>query len=242
MNRNTKNILETPPRREKLADQLYGKLMQAIIDGTFKKGEKLPSEHRICEHYSVSRPVVREALMRLQVDGIVVSRQGSGSYIQRIPPAGLTQYADASDVALLLKSYEVRIALECEASALATERRSDEQLKQLRNALEDMKEDFSQGRIASQADFTFHMVIAEATGNDMFPNVLESIHMDIEKAMNMALNITKRASQERIDKVLDEHYMIYAAIEQGDAEGARLAMRHHINRVRQRVTDNLSDT
>ncbi|WP_104203994.1 FadR/GntR family transcriptional regulator [Billgrantia saliphila] len=242
MNRNKNKVLEPSPRKEKLADQLYGKLMQAIINGNFEKGEKLPSEHRICEHYSVSRPVVREALMRLQADGIVVSRQGSGSYIQRIPPAGLTQYADASDIAMLLKSYEVRMAIECEACALAAVRRSEEQLAQLRQALEGMKEDFTQGRIASQADFNFHMVIAEATGNDMFPQILESIHIDIEKAMTMALSITKSASQERIDRVLGEHRMIYESIEQNDAEGARLAMRHHINRVRKRVTDNLSDT
>ncbi|WP_413615017.1 FadR/GntR family transcriptional regulator [Halomonas cupida] len=242
MKSDKKSILGTPPRREKLADKLYGKLMQAIIDGQFEKGEKLPSEHRICQHYSVSRPVVREALMRLQADGIIISRQGSGSFVQRIPPAGLIQYADASDVSLLLKSYEVRIALECESSALAAERRNEGQLIQLRDALKGMEEDFSQGRIASEADFTFHMVIAEATGNDMFPGILESIHMDIEKAMTMALSITKSASQERIDRVIGEHRMILDAIEQRDSDGARLAMRHHINRVRKRVTDNLSDT
>ena len=241
MNSNTGKVMEPSPRKQKLADQLYGKLMQAVINGSFKKGEKLPTEHRISEQYSVSRPVVREALMRLQADGIVVSRQGSGSFIQRIPPSGLTQYAEASDVSMLLKSYEIRIALECEASALAAIRRNEDQLAQLRKALEGMKEDFTQGRIASQADFSFHMVIAEATGNDLFPQILESIHIDIEKAMNMALSITKSASQERINRVLGEHQVIYEHIEQSDAEGARLAMRHHINRVRSRVTDNLSD-
>lgn len=234
-------VLEASPKREKLADQLYGMLTQAIIDGNYKKGGKLPSEKKICEMYSVSRPVVREALMRLQADGIVVSRQGSGSYIQHIPPAGLTQYADASDISILLKSYEVRIALECESSSLAAMRRSDKQLVQLHQALTKMEEDILQGRIATVSDFQFHMVIAQSTGNDMFPEILQSIHFSVEKAMTMALSITRSASQERIQKVLNEHRLIYDAIKQKDPEGARLAMRHHISCVRQRVTDNLSD-
>lgn len=236
-----KEMLEATPKREKLADQLYGMLTQAIIDGNYKKGEKLPSENRICQIYSVSRPVVREALMRLQADGIVISRQGSGSYIQHIPPKGLTQYAKAADVSLLLKSYEVRIALECEASSLAAMRRNKKQIFQLNQALINMEEDVLQGRIATQSDFHFHMVIAQLTGNDMFPEILQSIHLDIEKAMTMALSITRSSSRERVKKVLHEHRVIYEAIEQADPDGARLAMRHHISRVRQRVTDNMSD-
>lgn len=236
-----KPLLEASPKREKLADQLYGMLTQAIIDGNYKKGEKLPSEKKICESYSVSRPVVREALMRLQADGIVISRQGSGTYIQHIPPAGLTQYADAADISILLKSYEVRIALECEASSLAAMRRSEKQLMQLGQALAAMEDDVLHDRIATKSDFQFHMLIAQSTGNHMFPEILQSIHFDIEKAMTMALSITRGASQERAQKVLNEHHVIYDAIKQGDPEGARLAMRHHISRVRQRVTDKLSD-
>lgn len=234
-------LVEASPKREKLADQVYGMLTQAIIDGNYKKGGKLPSEKKICEMYSVSRPVVREALMRLQADGIVVSRQGSGTYIQHTPPAGLTQYADAADVSLLLRSYEVRIALECEASSLAALRRNEKQLIQLNQALTKMEEDILQGRIATESDFHFHLIIAQSTGNTMFPEILQSIHLNIEKAMTMALSITRSASQERVQKVLNEHRVIYDAIEQADPEGARLAMRHHISRVRQRVTDNLSD-
>lgn len=233
--------MTTPPKRERLADQLYGQLMQAIVAGHYRKGEKLPSEKKICEIYEVSRPVVREALMRLQADDIIFSRQGSGSFVQRTPPAGLIQYASVSDLSQLLKSYEVRIAVESEACALAALRREPVHLEAMSVYLSELQNALSEHRVDRDADFNFHLEIARATGNDMFVGMLKSIHMDVDKAMNMALHITSGASAERASRVMAEHRMIFEAIERRDPEEARLALRHHINRVKQRVTDDLQD-
>lgn len=237
----TGNLSFRTPKRERLADQLYGQLMESIVRGSFQKGEKLPSEKKISDLYKVSRPVVREALLRLQADGIIISRQGSGSYIQRIPPAGLMRFASASDISNLLKSYEVRVALECETCAIAAIRRENEDLAVMVSCLSRLEKAFAERCVDPEADFNFHMAIAKATGNEMFEKMLESIHVDIDIAMSTALHITSTSSEERAARVLSEHRMVYEAIERGDAEEARLAMRQHINRVRQRVTDNLKD-
>ncbi|MBN9058887.1 MAG: FadR family transcriptional regulator, partial [Rhizobiales bacterium] len=70
-----------PARREKLADILYGQILEQIVSGTFAAGDRLPSENDICKAFEVSRPVVREALQRLQADGLVIARQGAGTFV-----------------------------------------------------------------------------------------------------------------------------------------------------------------
>ena len=72
----------TPLRQSKLADQLYEQILAKIVSGALPEGGKLPSEGQLCELFGVSRPVVREALSRLQADGVVISRHGSGSFVQ----------------------------------------------------------------------------------------------------------------------------------------------------------------
>ena len=70
----------TPPRKERLADILYGQIFEQILSGAFKEGDRLPTEHEISSAFDVSRPVVREALIRLQADGLIYARRGAGTF------------------------------------------------------------------------------------------------------------------------------------------------------------------
>jgi GntR family transcriptional regulator, transcriptional repressor for pyruvate dehydrogenase complex len=230
-----------PKRKERLGDQLYGQILEQIVSGALKEGDKLPSEKELCLMFEVSRPVVREAMMLLQADGLVVARQGSGTYVQRRPPQGLIAIAGASDIAGILRCYELRVPLEGEAAALAAKRRSSEQLGQIKAALDDLGRVVEARASASAADFAFHRAVAEASCNEMFVSILESLHAAIENSMAVALNITREGSDQRIRRVLDEHSRIYEAIAMGDADAANLAMRYHINRARQRITDQHQD-
>ncbi|MBP2229578.1 DNA-binding FadR family transcriptional regulator [Azospirillum agricola] len=230
-----------PKRKERLGDQLYGQILEQIVSGTLKEGDKLPSEKELCLMFEVSRPVVREAMMLLQADGLVVARQGSGTYVQRRPPQGLIALGSASDVAGMLRCYELRVPLEGEAAALAAKRRTPEQLAQIKAALDELARAFETRTSASAADFAFHRAVAEASCNDLFVSILETLHGAVENSMAVALNITAQGSAERSRRVLDEHGRIYEAIAMGDAEAANLAMRYHINRARQRITDQQQD-
>lgn len=224
-------------QRERLGDQLYGQLLEQIVSGALKEGDKLPSENQICRAFEVSRPTVREALMRLNADGLVTTRHGSGTFVERRPSDHLTRLARVSDVAGILRCLEVRIGLESQAAALAAERRTPEQLPRIAAALAALRLGFEGKATPARADFEFHHAVAAASGNQMFADVLRLLADTIQNAMAVTLGITQAGSRERARRVVEEHEAIAEAIEQGDAEAAGLAMRYHLHRSRQRVTD-----
>ncbi len=230
-----------PRRREKLGDQLYGQILEQIVSGALKEGDKLPSEHQICQSFQVSRPTVREALMRLHADGLVTTRQGSGTFVQKRPSGHLTRLANVSDIAGMLRSLEVRIALEGQAAALAAQRRTPEQMETISAALAALQAAFEGSDIPARADFAFHRAVAKASGNALFADLLEMLHEPIEHAMTVALSITRAGSRERARRVVEEHEAIAEAISRSDAEAAGLTMRYHLHRSRQRVTDGQRD-
>lgn len=226
---------------ERLGDQLYGQILEQIVSGAIKEGEKLPSENQICRLFEVSRPTVRAALMRLHADGLVVTRQGSGTVVQKRPSDQLTRLSKASDIAGMLRCMEVRIALEGQAARLAAQRHTPLQLDHIRRALEAMRSSFEQGSMPTDADFDFHRAVAAASGNDLFADMLQTLYPTIHHSMTVALGLTHIGSHERARRVYDEHEAIADAIAQRDAEAADLAMRYHLHRARQRMTDGQRD-
>jgi GntR family transcriptional regulator, transcriptional repressor for pyruvate dehydrogenase complex len=222
-----------PARREKLADNLYGQILEQIMLGRLKEGDRLPSESEIGQAFKVSRPVVREALTRLQADGLVYARRGSGSFVKQRPPARLTDFAAASDVAGLLRAIEARMALEPEIARLAAERATERQLRAIADALAALEES-GNGR---NEDFAFHRAIAEATGNEIFPALLDSMRELVLGGIDVATRLTRIGSQARRERVLAEHRQIYDAIASRDRAGAGVLMHYHLLQARGRTTN-----
>jgi len=227
----------TPPRKERLADKLYGQILEQILNGAFKEGDRLPAENDICSAFSVSRPVVRQALIRLQADGLVYSRRGSGTFVRAVPPSAITRFVQPSNVAGYLKSFEVRFSLEAAAASLAAERRSSQNLHNLNEANELLREKIVNGQSPSEADFNFHREVAVASGNDLFVSLFEHLRGEISGSMGVALGLTKLGSDERRIAVLREHQQIVEAIQARNGEHAALYMRYHLLRARERITD-----
>ncbi len=226
---------------ERLADQLYGQLLEKIVSGQLIEGDKLPSENEISRAFNVSRPVIREALLRLQADGLVYSRQGAGSFVRARPPEGLIKFAQPSDVASLLRCFEARLPVEGAAAALAAQRASAEDIERIEQNLTELEAALNAQAIADQVDFAFHLAVARASGNDFFVSIMTSLNTVITSGIKVTLNMTQRGSHERIQKVFEEHRAIFEAISTGDATGADLAMRYHIHQARARATDRLRD-
>lgn len=236
------NLILVPEKKERLGDRLYGQILEQIASGALRPGDKLPSENELSRAFNVSRPVIRQALVRLQADGLVATRKGLGTIVQNAPPEGLTRFSQPSDVAHMLRCLELRLAVEGQAASWAAQRHSAPELRRISRALELMGEQTARdGGVTAAADLAFHLAVAAASGNILFEQVLQSLDEAIRRGMIIALGLTKERSPERAQRVLDEHRAIYEAIARRDAQGAELAMRYHLDRVRQRVTDGKRD-
>jgi GntR family transcriptional repressor for pyruvate dehydrogenase complex len=228
-------------QRTRLSDQLYGQIFDQIVSGRLKVGDRLPSEKEICEQFGVSRPVVREALLRLGADGLVMAHQGLGTFVSHQPVARIQSYARAQDVASYLRCQEVRIALEGDAARLAAERRSEEQLRAIEDAHAHFAQNAEKGRASPEDDLAFHASVAAAAQNDFYLQVLEHINESLIGFMRLSLNLTRTGSRQRVLRVVEEHAAIVDAIREKDGERARVAMQFHLGQARRRVVDRERD-
>ena len=230
-----------PGRRQRLGDQLYGQILDQIVGGTLKVGDRLPPETTLCGMFGVSRPIVREALLRLRADGLVHARQGAGTFVVQRPAARLRSFADTGDVASLLRGLEVRMPVEGAAARLAAERRSATQLERIIEADRLFAEEARSGQMTPARDLAFHLAIAEATGNSFFGSVLQHLHQAISSFMTVSLSLTRTGSLQRARKVLREHAEVLAAIRVQDPDAAQIAMLYHIGQARRRMIDRERD-
>lgn len=226
-----------PTRKRRLADDLYGQLLQQLNSAAYDVGARLPSEGQLAQAFGVSRPIVREALQRLQDDGIVSARRGSGTFVARLPPVEVTSLGHTVDIASYMRTFEVRVCVEPEAARLAARRRTTTALADLNRALRQFEDALSSGGHSSEMDFAFHLEIAKATMNELFVGQMMALQKVMIGAINITSEITRARPHERRLKVLKEHEDILAAIEASDEEGARTYMLYHLIEVRNRITD-----
>jgi GntR family transcriptional repressor for pyruvate dehydrogenase complex len=231
----------TPARRWRLADVLYGQLLMRIVNGDVAEGDRLPSEAEIGKMFGASRPVVRQALMQLQADGLVYARKGAGTFVRMRPPARLNDFVEPADVASYLRSFELRTAVESEAARLAALRRTRSHLKAIKDAARALEDAITRKETGHEQDFGFHMAIAEATDNELFVRVLEELADTMHGSMAMGLSLTRTGSDLRRRQVLREHWQIADAIAAQDAEAASLYMRFHLLQTRTRTMDARSE-
>jgi DNA-binding FadR family transcriptional regulator len=177
--------------------------------------------------------VIREALSRLRVMGVIVSRKGSGSYVQRraelAPRAAVAaDFRAVNSLAEVRKCYEFRIGLEGESAYYAAQNRTPEMLVAMREALDRMESATARGMVGMSADLEFHLGVARASGNEFFETVMESIRTPIEFAINLARSLTLRRPLDHLRTIQREHVVMFEAIEAHDKDAARHAMRTHV--------------
>lgn len=225
------------PDRQRLSDTIYTHLLGEILEGRFQVGERLPPETHLAQQFGVSRPVLREALRRLQSDGVVVSRQGSGNYVQRSPSKRVT--ALTSDVTLhdVLESLELRQSIEVLSARLAARHRKPEQMREIERVVMLMRTRMSEGRPPQDTDYDFHLAIAAASGNALLLEMLGFLAERMRGGMNLTLSVSLKSPGMKRARVLDEHERIVHAIRIGDGESAAIAMSYHLDQTRQRLLD-----
>ncbi len=220
-------------RRANLAETVIQELTARIDNGTWGPGEKLPSEQKLCREFSVSRPVVREAVASLRLGGRLLARQGVGVFVveQDVKKIGFAIDSVVDDVRAAAQILELRLGIESESVARAAERRSPASLALITEAFDRFNAlvDASLEEEAN-ADFQFHLAIARATNNPHFTELLEALGPEIILDLNIKhRQVHGKNRQSHIRKIAREHGAILSAISMGDVVGARTAVRKHLD-------------
>ncbi len=223
------------PGEGRLADRAYAGIVQLILDDQMAIGDRLPSELALAAKFGISRTIVREALARLASDGITQTRLGAGSFVKRRPSERLGSHMPMDALATTLGTYEVRFVLEAEAARLAAQRRSSQQLAAIEKALEALRTALLSNAPAHDEDWRLHRLIAAATANAAFVEVLDQLQAQVMQVMHAGVDISRSRPPEAIKAMMDEHDDIVEAIRAQDADGAALAMRWHLSQGRKRL-------
>ena len=223
-------------RRGGLVQEVVQHLEQLIQTGQIQPGDKLPTESAVMGELGVSRTVVREAISRLQASGQAETRHGIGTFVleQHTQP-GLRLHVDT--VASVRNMLELRLGLEVQAVALAALRRSEAQLAHMRQALDDYQASLANNDSCVEEDKRFHQLIAEATGNTFFTDIMQ--HLGTAMIPRTQVNAVERGGADfaQLGQLANlEHEAIYNAIKRQDPDAARAAMVLHLTNSRDRFS------
>jgi GntR family hexuronate regulon transcriptional repressor len=220
--------MSTPVDTRKLYRQVADAITASIKSGEYVRGARLPSERDLAASFKVSRPTIREAMIALEIRGLVEARQGSGIYVTDQPPAQIG--ADDLDIGAF-ELTEARRLFEGEAAALAATIITEEQLQEIEAILDDMiKENAAGKQKGEMADRRFHVAIAQATRNSAITSVVENL-WDKRYKSPLCVHMLERARSAGVKPHIGEHRRILAALRKHDPQAARNAMRDHLGRV-----------
>jgi DNA-binding GntR family transcriptional regulator len=198
----------------------YEHIRRGILDATLPVGTAL-SEYQLAKEIGVSRTPVREALKRLEQEGLVRSVARRGTFV--------------ADLTLrdIVEVYQVRIQLEALAARVAAERMEPSQIKELLTELDRAERLAQQGRLdaAREHDIHLHKSIVESTSNGRLAQILSTLEDQVHRIRQRAMNHATR-----VPATLAEHRAVLEAIQKRDGASAERAMREHLQAARENAT------
>jgi len=209
-------------------DKIIHQIRHLINSGQLKPGDRLPAERVLAERFGVGRGYVRDAIRKLEFYGLLKTSPQSGTYVSgysiKILDGILTDIINFNqdDFASLV---EARYYLEINAARLAASRRTEEDLKKIKSAVEDYNQKRRHHQEGVEEDMFFHLKIAHATKNPVFESMLLLLLPDLIR------NIIEKkvCGSDRGIAAMQEHLEIYQAIADGDPDAAALAMAAHLD-------------
>ncbi|WP_064710158.1 FadR/GntR family transcriptional regulator [Rhizobium bangladeshense] len=227
--------LDKVNRGPHLSTLVASSISREIAQGRLRPGDQLPTEQQLAQTFGVSRNVVREAIARLRSEGRIWSQQGRGAFVADQPNATvLTIDYEALQQANAFQSlFELRGILEVEAAALAAKRRTRDDLTAMKDALVTMRDAPYGSVMWLKTDLEFHKTVAAATGNVYMVQFLMFVSERVRESILASGN--QQRSEDLAAVTLGEHQRILDAIEAGDGDEARDAMRAHLHGAASRV-------
>jgi GntR family transcriptional repressor for pyruvate dehydrogenase complex len=216
-------------RQRRLYEDIVQQLHLLIHQGTLRHGARLPAERVLAEQFKASRSSVREAIRWLELQGLVVSRRGSGTFINTEnldSVAALIASTSSSGTETLREIFEVRHLLEPQIAAVAARRAGEEDVRRLGQILEDQQRQIAEGKTGVDADTAFHFTLASATHNSALVKVVSAVEDILRRSRDQSFQETGRPQRS-----LASHRLILDMVRARDADGARQAMEHHLTSV-----------
>jgi DNA-binding FadR family transcriptional regulator len=211
----------------RLYRQIADQLTMLITSGEFRRGERLPSERDLAVQLGVSRPSVREALIALEIQGLVEVRVGAGIFVAQAERPPTVPINEGQGPFELLRA---RWLIEGEIAALAAREATKADLALVRTAVETMQAQANKNQETVAADRDFHMRIAAGTHNGALVSVVLYLWDRGRGAMWQRMEEHFQTPEMRASAI-KEHWAILAALEARDARKSRGAMRAHLRRV-----------
>lgn len=211
-----------------------------ILAGTFKAGEKLPTERELAEQLNTSRPSVRAALAKLEYQGLITRVQGDGTYVSDKIHSTFAQpllelFSDNEHFKYDMLEY--RHAIEESCCYFAAIRGTDEDKDKIQQKYKEwvsIHESKTDPAVEAKADLAFHLAIAEASHNVVFPHIMNSANELIHQSVTMNLKALAKSDYRR-KIIFDDHTNMLDAILEGDGDRARQAVGTHLTRVKTEI-------
>jgi len=221
-----------PVESQRLYERVADQIGELIRVGEIGPGRRLPAERDLAKQLGVSRAVVREAMIALELAGLVEVRTGSGAYVREPPlaaQAAINGGASPSDI------LEARMLIEGETAALAAKSASAAEIEIIGATVAEMALEHDSGRPWSGADLAFHVAIARATGNAALAGVVERLWQEQHGAVFALLSERVRLSENWAPTIAG-HRGVLAAIRDRKAAAAKRSMRAHLAQVLEMMT------
>lgn len=226
------------PNRRRYQD-VAEELVRDLANGAYSIGDRLPTERKISEDLGVSRSLVRDAMIMLEVEGLVDVRKGSGTYVVRLPAGEEPDSSLDQDIGPF-ELLQARQLLESNIAAFAATMATKADIMQMREALAREREEIQSGTRNYVADEEFHRLVAQASQNSVLTESVEHLWA-LRKRSRMWDQLHQRIFDEGYQaKWLDDHQAVLTAMQCRDPQMARQAMWQHLENVRQTLLE-LSD-
>ena len=216
-------------RRRRIYEDIVQQFHSLIRQGVLQHGARLPSERLLADQFKVSRSSVREAIRSLELQGVVVSKRGSGTFIntENLDSVVAVIATTLSSGGETLKDiFEVRHLLEPQIAAVAAQRACDEEVQRLGEILDEQQRHVTEGQTGVDADSAFHFALASATHNSALVKVVSAVEDILRLSRDQSLQEPGRPQRS-----LASHRQILEMVRAGDASGAREAMEYHLTSV-----------
>lgn len=222
--------------------QEIGKALKAMLSsGNYPIGSRLPPERDIAAQFSVSRAVIREALIMLELENLINVRKGSGVYVINLPDDVRQAQQQNDDDIGPFEMLQARQLLESNIAAFAATQVVKSDIADLRQALEQERAALESGQTNYDGDELFHALIAKATQNSLLEEMVQDLWRR-RKGSAMWQKLHARISNQDYRRDwLSDHNKILQALQRKDPQGARQAMWQHLENVKQKLME-LSDS